>query len=75
VVLKPVGLPAPHAYRLAVADVDRFVGDRPSRGALEPVDRLLEAVMAVGHGHPGVGWDMAREDRRTLLGLHRRRRR
>jgi hypothetical protein len=36
VVLKPVDLPAAHAYCLAWPDLDRFVIDRPGRRALSP---------------------------------------
>src|SRR5262249_17843197 len=64
VVLKAVDLPAPHAHRLARPNIDDLAVDRPGRGALEPVDRLLEAVVTVGNGHARAGWDVALERRR-----------
>src|SRR5207247_10091224 len=64
VVLKPVDLPARHADRRAGTDLDRLAVDRPGRDTLEPVDRLLKAVVAVRRRHLRVRGDIALEYRR-----------
>src|SRR5437660_10044470 len=45
-VLKPVDRAAGHAHALAGSDLDRLAVDCPRRDAFEPVDRLLEGVVA-----------------------------
>src|SRR5215217_350334 len=46
---------------LARCDVDRTVVDRPSRDALEPVDRLLKGIVAMRRRHLAVRRDEALE--------------
>src|SRR3954454_314833 len=65
VVLEAEDLPARHADRLAGPDLDGLAVDRPGRAALEPVDRLVKAVVAVHGWHPCAGGDGAFEDGRT----------
>src|SRR5207249_10733785 len=53
-VLKPVDRSARDANGLAGSDLDCPPVDRPRRGALQAIDRLLEPIVAMGRGHPGV---------------------
>src|SRR5438105_12646569 len=66
-VLESVDRAARDADSLAGADVVRPTVNRPSRGAFEPVDRLLEGVVAVRHRHLAVGRYEALEDARTAI--------
>src|SRR2546421_4686200 len=48
------GAPA-NAKTIADTDLDGTAVNGPRGGALEPVDRLLECIVAVGCGHHAVG--------------------
>src|SRR5215213_6030547 len=68
-VLKAVDGPAWHADRLAHADLDRLTVDRPGCDPLEPVDRLLEGIVAVGRWHFRIRWDVTLEDTYAAVGV------
>ena len=63
------------AERLAGADVDRRALDRPGQHALEPVDRLLVAVVAVPGRDLRAGRNVELEHRDRTARLARPRRR
>src|SRR5438876_707047 len=68
-ILEPVDLTATNAHRLAGRDLTGLAVDRPRADPLEAVDRLLEAVVAMGHGYPGIGRNVALEDRDAAAGI------
>ena len=57
------------AEHLAGADLVRVALDRPDERALEAVDRLLEAVMAVRRRQLGAGGDVELEHRHRAVRL------
>src|SRR5690348_16750683 len=50
-ILEPVNGAPWHTDRIAGADLDHLALDREGGHALEAIDRLLEAIVAVGCGH------------------------
>src|SRR5438552_8350869 len=62
VVVESVHGTARYAQGLAWAHVERPTVHPPSRDALEPVDRLLEGIVTVRHGHRAVCGNEALED-------------
>src|SRR5947208_4498887 len=69
VILEPVDLAAPDAHRLAGSELTDLAVNRPRADSLEAVDRLLERVVAVRHGHLCIGRDLALEDRHASAGV------
>ena len=67
VVVEPVDRAARHAQGFTGANVERPTVHRPGRDAVEPVDRLLEGVVAVRRGHRAVGRNEALEDARASV--------
>jgi hypothetical protein len=66
-----VDLAASDAGRIAGADVNALTVDRESDRSLDPVDRLLEGIVAVGEGNAGAGRDVAARDGDRAVGVLR----
>src|SRR5829696_5828856 len=71
VVVESMDCSTRYAERFAGANVERTALDRPSRGPLEPIDRLLERVVTVRRRHPAVGGNEALEDARASVRISR----
>src|SRR3954451_5621887 len=67
VVVEPVDSAARDADGLVGANVEHATVNRPSRDALEPVDRLLEGVVAMRYRHLAIGRYEALEDTRAPI--------
>src|SRR3954468_13864813 len=63
--------PARDAEGIADTDLDGAAINRPRGDAFEPVDRLLERVVAVRGRHRAVGWDEALEDAHAAIRVQR----
>src|SRR5436305_4031978 len=57
------------AEGIADTDLDGAAVNGPRGDTLEPVDRLLKRIVAVGGRHPAVGWDEALEDAHAAVGV------